>query len=50
MSNVAASTCFLRVFHPNSREDRPLHTRRLPARELEPAYVAEEPGQTMRYF
>ena len=38
------------VFHPNSREDRPLHTRRLPARELEPAYVAEESGQTMRYF
>jgi ubiquinone/menaquinone biosynthesis C-methylase UbiE len=38
------------VFRPNSREDRPLHARRLPARELEPDYVAEESGQIMRYF
>ena len=38
------------VFQPNSLEDRPLRARRLPARELEPDYVAEDSGQTMRYF
>jgi SAM-dependent methyltransferase len=38
------------VFHVNSLEDRPLRARRLPARELEPAYVAEESGQTVHFF
>jgi SAM-dependent methyltransferase len=38
------------VFHVNSLEDRPLRARRLPARELEPDYVAEESGQTMHFF
>ena len=31
-------------------EDRPLRARNLPARELEPDYVAEESGQTMHFF
>ena len=38
------------VFHVNSLEDRPLRARNLPARELEPDYVAEESGQTVRFF
>jgi SAM-dependent methyltransferase len=38
------------VFHVNSLEDRPLRARALPARELEPDYVAEESGQTMHFF
>ena len=38
------------VFHLNSLEDRPLRARNLPARELEPDYVAEESGQTMHFF
>ena len=38
------------VFHLNSLEDRPLRARKLPARELEPDYVAEESGQTMHFF
>jgi SAM-dependent methyltransferase len=38
------------VFHVNSLEDRPLRARRLPARELEPHYVAEETGQTVHFF
>jgi len=38
------------VFHVNSLEDRPLRARRLPARELESDYVAEETGQTMYFF
>ena len=38
------------VFHVNSLEDRPLRARKLPARELEPDYVAEESGQTMHFF
>jgi SAM-dependent methyltransferase len=38
------------AFHVNSLEDRPLRARRLPARELEPDYVAEESGQTMHFF
>jgi SAM-dependent methyltransferase len=38
------------VFHVNSLEDRPLRVRRLPARELEPDFVAEESGQTMHFF
>jgi SAM-dependent methyltransferase len=38
------------VFHVNALEDRPLRARRLPARELEPDYVAEESGQTMHFF
>ena len=38
------------VFHVNALEDRPLHARRLPARELEPDYVAEESGQTVHFF
>jgi SAM-dependent methyltransferase len=38
------------VFHVNSLEDRPLRARRLPARELEPDFVAEESGQTMHFF
>src|SRR5215469_2436270 len=37
-------------FHVNALEDRPLRARRLPARELEPDYVAEESGQTMHFF
>src|SRR5215469_12598812 len=38
------------VFHVNALEDRPLRARRLPARELEPDYVAEASGQTMHFF
>ena len=38
------------VFHLNSVEDRPLRARNLPARELEPDYVAEDSGQTMHFF
>jgi hypothetical protein len=38
------------MFHVNALEDRPLRARRLPARELEPDYVAEESGQTMHFF
>jgi SAM-dependent methyltransferase len=38
------------AFHVNSLQDRPLRARRLPARELEPDYVAEESGQTMHFF
>jgi SAM-dependent methyltransferase len=38
------------VFHVNSLEDRPLRGRSLPARQLEPDYVAEESGQTMHFF
>lgn len=38
------------VFHVNALEDRPLRARSLPARELEPDYVAEESGQTMHFF
>jgi SAM-dependent methyltransferase len=38
------------VFHVNSLEDRPLRASSLPARELEPNYVAEESGQTMHFF
>jgi SAM-dependent methyltransferase len=38
------------VFHVNSLRDRPLRARALPARELEPDYVAEESGQTVRFF
>jgi SAM-dependent methyltransferase len=38
------------VFHVNSLQDRPLRARRLPARELEPDYVAEESGQTVHFF
>lgn len=38
------------VFHVNSLQDRPLRARALPARELEPDYVAEQSGQTMHFF
>jgi SAM-dependent methyltransferase len=38
------------VFHVNSLQDRPLRARNLPAREIEPDYVAEESGQTMHFF
>ena len=38
------------LFYVNALEDRPLRARSLPARELEPDYVAEESGQTMRFF
>ena len=38
------------VFHVNALEDRPLRARALPARELEPDYVAEQSGQTMHFF
>ena len=38
------------LFHVNSLEDRPLRARNLPARELEPDYVAEDSGQTMHFF
>ena len=38
------------VFHVNSLQDRPLRARDLPARELEPDYVAEESGQTVHFF
>ena len=42
--------CGLFLFHVNALEDRPLRARRLPARELEPDYVAEESGQTIHFF
>jgi SAM-dependent methyltransferase len=45
---VRAGGLFL--FHVNALEDRPLRARSLPARELEPDYVAEESGQTMHFF
>jgi SAM-dependent methyltransferase len=45
---VRAGGLFL--FHVNAMEDRPLRARSLPARELEPDYVAEESGQTMHFF
>ena len=38
------------LFHVNALEDRPLRARNLPARELEPDYVAEESGQTVHFF
>jgi SAM-dependent methyltransferase len=38
------------AFHVNSLEDRPLRARNLRAREIEPDYVAEETGQTVRFF
>ncbi len=38
------------MFHVNSLEDRSLRARKLAARELEPDYVAEESGQTVRFF
>jgi SAM-dependent methyltransferase len=38
------------VFHVNALEDRPLRAASLPAREIEPDYVAEESGQTMHFF
>jgi SAM-dependent methyltransferase len=38
------------LFHVNALQDRPLRARWLPARELEPDYVAEESGQTVRFF
>jgi SAM-dependent methyltransferase len=38
------------LFHVNALEDRVLRARRLPARELERDYVAEESGQTMHFF
>jgi SAM-dependent methyltransferase len=40
----------LLLFHVNALEDRPLRARRLPARELELDYVAEESGQTIHFF
>jgi SAM-dependent methyltransferase len=45
---VRAGGLFL--FHVNALQDRPLRARGLPARELEPDYVAEEPGQRMHFF
>jgi SAM-dependent methyltransferase len=38
------------LFHVNALEDRPLRAASLPAREIEPDYVAEESGQTMHFF
>ena len=39
------------VFHVNARDDRPLRERSRPVlHELEPDYVLEEAGQTVRYF
>ena len=38
------------LFHVNALEDRPLRARWLPARELEPDYVAEDSGQTVHFF
>jgi SAM-dependent methyltransferase len=38
------------LFHVNALDDRPLRARSLPARELEPDYVAEDSGQTMHFF
>lgn len=41
----------LLAFHVNSLHDRPLRERRRPvARELEPDYVLEKRGQTVRFF
>ena len=45
---VRADGLFL--FHVNSLQDRPLCARNLPARELEPDYVAEASGQTVHFF
>jgi len=39
------------LFHVNAHDDRPLREHRRPVlRELEPDYVLEEAGQTVRYF
>ena len=39
------------LFHVNAHDDRPLRERARPiVRELEPDYVLEEAGQTVRYF
>ena len=39
------------LFHVNADDDRPLRERARPVRrELEPDYVLEEAGQTVRYF
>jgi SAM-dependent methyltransferase len=39
------------LFHVNALDDRPLRERRRPvARELEPNYVLEDGGQTVRFF
>jgi SAM-dependent methyltransferase len=39
------------LFHVNASDDRPLRAKRRPvARELEPDYVLEEAGQTVRFF
>jgi len=38
------------LFHVNALEDRPLRAARIPAREIEPDFVAEESGQTMHFF
>ncbi len=38
------------AFHVNSLLDRPPRARNLPAREVEPDFVAEETGQTVRFF
>jgi SAM-dependent methyltransferase len=39
------------LFHVNAHDDRPLRARRRPvARELEPDYVLEKAGQTVRFF
>ena len=39
------------LFHVNAHDDRPLRERDRPVlRELEPDYVLEEAGQTVRYF
>jgi SAM-dependent methyltransferase len=38
------------LFHVNALKDRPLRARWQPARELEPDYVAEDSGQTVRFF
>jgi SAM-dependent methyltransferase len=41
----------LLLLHVNADDDRPLRARRRPvARELEPDYVLEEAGQTVRFF
>ena len=38
------------LFHVNALEERSLRSRWQPARELEPDYVVEESGQTVRFF
>jgi SAM-dependent methyltransferase len=39
------------LFHVNADDDRPLRERRRPVlRELEPGFVLEEAGQTVRFF